>query len=88
MWMEGTLCGGGLLSLLQHMRQTQPGSPLRPTRTDRLLGGRVSDGRWEKWGEVPYTMLLIKVQTHPMNVRVAMVLSFRLPGMRSEFLYE
>jgi len=28
---------GHILSLLQHMRQTQPGSPLRPTRTERLL---------------------------------------------------
>lgn len=35
-----------------------------------------------------YTMLLIRVQIHPMKVRVAMVLSLRLPGMRSEFLYE
>ncbi len=26
-----------VLSQLQHMRHTQPGSPLRPIRTDRLL---------------------------------------------------
>lgn len=79
----------GLLSLLQHIRQTQPGSPLRPTRTERLLGGWISCGTLEIGkGKMTYTMLLIRVQIHPTKVRVAMVLSLRLPGMRSEFLYE
>jgi hypothetical protein len=27
------------LSLLQHIKHTQPGSPFRPTRTERLLWG-------------------------------------------------
>jgi hypothetical protein len=75
------------LSQLQHIRQTQPGSPLRPTRTDRLLSESVmveanfSDG-------MSYTMLLVKVHTQPINVRTAMVLSFRLPGALSKCLYE
>ena len=75
---------GHALSLLQHIRHTQPGSPFRPTRTDKLLLERQlqSKGR----GRLAYTMLLARVQMQPMNVLVAMVLSLRLPGARSKFL--
>jgi hypothetical protein len=83
-------CGEGgedALSLLQHIRQTQPGSPLRPTRTERLLSGLVM---FEPnfGGGMAYTMLLIRVHTQPINVRAAIFLSFRLPGALSKCLYE
>src|SRR5690242_6604303 len=63
----------GLLSLLQHMRQTHPGSPSSTMSTVRLLQDirQVHPNRL-LLGET-YIILLVKVHTAPINVRRARV---------------
>lgn len=74
--------GGDVLSTLQHMRQIQPGSPLRTRRRVRLLEFDlgVSDGfgGWRGRGAGAgatdtYTRLEVRVQQLPTKVRRATV---------------
>lgn len=75
-----------ILSQLQHMRHTQPGSPLSPINTDKLLR-RVSI-----WclleSKTTYIMLLTSVQHEPTKVRKATVRSRALACVCGIFLYE
>lgn len=60
-----------ILSQLQHMRHTQPGSPLSAINTDKFLYD-VSLPNLKSDREA-YTMLLISVHNDPTNVRKATV---------------
>ena len=79
---------GSILSLLQHMRQTQPGSPLRAINTVRFLE-RVRNFELEScYLPSTDTMLLVSVHRAPMNVRNATVLKRTLAGVLGKFLKE
>ena len=74
-----------LLSLLQHIKHTHPGSPSRPISTDRFLE-KCQRGVLGHESGGTYTRLLIRVHRAPTNVLIATVLSRMLAGVRWKFL--
>ena len=78
-----------VLSLLQHIRQTQPGSPFNAMRTVKLLYPRgISHEQRRTENRTTYTMLLSSVQTEPTNVRNAIARSRMFAADRGMFRNE
>lgn len=81
-----TSCLRYIPSLLQHIKHTQPGSPLRTINTVKFLANvRDIQNARHQW---TYTMLLVKVQQAPTKVRKATLRRREFAWLFGRFLNE